>query len=174
MSGYRKLGRTSDIRLAMLRGLTTDLIVHGRIKTTLTRAKEVQRIAEKLISDASKETENFTTREVLVSSAKLDSKGNKALKQKTSKAGNTYDVVQRELSTKMVQVDNPSRLAARRQAMKWLVRGTDSEGKRINPVNVLFDEVAPKYTNRNGGCTRITNLGPRRGDAAEMAIIELV
>ena len=74
----------------------------------------------------------------------------------------------------MVQVDNASRLAARRRMMLWLNKSHDAEGKAVNPVNHLFTEVAPKYADRNGGYTRIIKLGARRGDASEMAILELV
>lgn len=174
MPGHRKLGRTPDIRHSMLRGLVTSLLVNGKVKTTLTRAKEVEKIAEQIITQAVREKDNFTTREVLVSSAKLDSKGRKLLTSKVSKSGKRYDVVERELKTKMVQVDNPSRLAARRQMMKWLVRTTGPQGKVINPTNYVFEQVAPKYGNRSGGYTRLVQVGPRRGDAAPMVILELV
>ena len=174
MSGHRKLGRTTDVRLSMLRGLTTDLLVKGAVVTTETRAKEVRRIAEQLITEAAKEKDNYTTREILKSAAKLDSKGHKLLKSKTSKNGKSYDVVERELKTEEVRVDNPSRLAARRQALKWLTQSRDLEGKALNPVNVLFDELGPRYAGRDGGYTRITKLGPRRGDAAPMVRIELI
>lgn len=174
MPGHRKLGRTPDIRLSMLRGMVTTLLVNGKITTTVTRAKEVEKIAEKIITMAVKEKDNFTTREVLSSAAKLDSKGKKLLVSKKSAAGNRYDVVERELKTKMVQVDNPSRLAARKQMMQWLIKNVSSKGEVINPSNFVFEQVAPKYAQRSGGYTRIINLGPRRGDAAEMAILELV
>ncbi|MDD4367753.1 MAG: L17 family ribosomal protein [Oscillospiraceae bacterium] len=174
MSGHRKLGRTPDIRLSMLRGLTTDLLVKGKITTTETRAKEVRKIAEQLITLAVKYQDAFETRDVLVSKAKLDSKGHKALKRKTSKNGVEYDVVERELTTAQQQVDSPARLAARRQAMKWLVQSESKDGKTVNPVNILFNDVAPKYNGRSGGYTRITAVGPRRGDAALMAVIELI
>ena len=174
MPAQRKLGRATDVRLSFLWGMVTALIVKGRIETTEARAKEVRRIAEKLITLAVKEKDNFTTRGLIVSKAKLDGKGRKVLKSVTSKNGNKYDVVVRETKTDMSQVDDPSRLAARRQLMLWLNKSHDEQGKVVNPVNYLFDTVAPKYAGRTGGYTRIIKVGPRRGDAAEMAILELV
>ena len=109
----RKLGRTTDHRMAMLRAMVTFLLENGRIETTVTRAKEVGPLAEKMIT--------------------LGKKGT---------------------------------LAARRQAMAFVTKE--------DVVVKLFDEIAPKYADRNGGYTRIVKIGPRRGDAAEMAIIELV
>jgi len=174
MPAQRKLGRATDVRLSMLRGMVTTLIVNGRIETTEARAREVKRIAEQLITMAIREKDNFTTREQTVSSAKLDGKGRKILKSATSKNGRKYDVVTRETKTEMVQVDTPSRLAARRQMMLWLNKSHTAEGKTINPVNILFETVAPKYAGRDGGYARIIKLGARRGDASEMAILELI
>lgn len=170
----RKLGRASDVRKSMLQGLVTSLILDGKVETTCARAKEVRRIAEKLITLAVREKDNFTTKEVVASKPKLDAKGKKTLESKTSKNGRKYDVVQREMITKTVTVDNPSRLAARKRAMLWLKKGFTAEGKTINPTNILFNDLAPKYATRPGGYTRITKIGTRRGDAAEMAIIELI
>ncbi len=174
MPAQRKLGRATDVRLSMLKGMVTTLIVKGRIETTEARAKEVKRIAEKLITLAVHEKDNFTTRGQVVSTAKLDGKGKKMLKSVTSKNGNKYDVVSRETKTDMSTVDEPSRLAARRLAAKWLMKSHDEEGKVINPVNLLFDTVAAKYEDRQGGYTRIVKIGPRQGDAAEMAVLELI
>ncbi len=174
MPGYRKLGRPTGARMSMLRGQVTSLIVNGSIRTTKTRAKEVQRIAEKLITLAVKEKDNYTSREVKVSAAKLDSKGRKILRTATSKHGNVYDVVEREIKTHTVSVDKPSRLAARRKMIAMMNEQHTAEGNRINTVNYLFSDVAERYVNRQGGYTRIIPLGPRRGDAAEMVILELV
>lgn len=174
MPAQRKLGRASDVRLSMLRGMVTTLIVKGRIETTEARAREVKRIAEKLITMAIREKDNFTTRGLIVSTAKLDGKGRKVLKSVTSKNGAKYDVVSRETKNDMSQVDNPSRLAVRRHLMLWLVKGHTDEGKAVNPVNYLFATVAPKYAGRAGGYTRIIKIGARQGDAAEMAILELI
>ncbi len=113
MAGYRKLGLSSDRRRAVLRGMTTSLLEHGKIETTLHRAKEVQKMAEKMIT--------------------LGKRGD---------------------------------LHARRQAVAYLTKK--------DVVKQLFDDIAPKYTERNGGYTRVYRLGPRRGDGAEVAIIELV
>lgn len=113
MPGYRKLGRTSDQRKAMLRQLTTDLLENGKIKTTVTRAKEVQSVVEKMITLAKKND-----------------------------------------------------LAAYRQALAYVTK--EDTAKK------LFDQVGPQYADRNGGYTRIVRIGFRRGDAAEIAYLELV
>ena len=113
MAGSRKLGRTSDHRKAMLRAMVTYLIENGRIETTVSRAKEVRSMAEKMIT--------------------LGKEGS---------------------------------LHSKRQVYSYITK--EDAAKK------LFDEVAPKYADRNGGYTRITKIGPRRGDAAEMAVIELV
>ncbi len=113
MAGYRKLGRPSDQRRALLRNLTTALLEHGRIETTVTRAKEVKRLTDKMVT--------------------LGKRGD---------------------------------LHARKQAIAYITQE--------DVVRKLFNEIAPNYTERNGGYTRIYRLGPRRGDGAEMAIIELV
>ena len=113
MPGTRKLGRTTDHRKAMLRGMVTYLLENGSVETTLTRAKEVQPLAEKMITLGKKNT-----------------------------------------------------LATRRQAMAFITKE--------DVVKKLFDTIAPEYENRNGGYTQIFKIGPRRGDAAEMAIIRLI
>ena len=113
MPGTRKLGRSTDARLAMLRGMVTFLLEKGRIETTVTRAKEVRAMAEKKITIAKEPT-----------------------------------------------------LANKRLVFAFLTQ--ESVAKK------LFDEIAPVYAERNGGYTRIIKIGARRGDAAEMAIIELV
>ncbi len=110
---YRKLGRTSDQRMAMMRAMVTYLLENGQIKTTVSRAKEVAPLAEKMIS--------------------------------------------------LAKTNN---LASYRQALAFITK--EDVAKK------LFDEIGPKYENRTGGYTRIVRIGPRRGDAAEMAIIELV
>ncbi len=112
MPGTRKLGRTTAHRNAMLRGMVTYLLENGKIETTLTRAKEVRAVAEKMITLGKKNT-----------------------------------------------------LATRRQALAYITKE--------DVVKKVFDEIAPKYANRNGGYTQIYKLGPRRGDAAEMALIKL-
>ena len=153
MATNRKLGRTTDIRNAMLKTLTTDLILKGKVETTEARAKEVKAIADSIIALAVKEKDNYETVDIKVVKAKLDSKGNKVKEEKTEKR----------------QKDMPSRLNARRKIMTKLnkVEGVDVMAK-------LFNEIAPKYEGRVGGYTRIIKAGPRRGDAAEVAILQLV
>ena len=113
MPGTRKLGKQTDQRMAMLRQQVTDLLDHGEMTTTVTRAKEIAPLAEKMITLGKKNT-----------------------------------------------------LATYRQALSFITR--EDVAKKV------FEERAPKYDNRNGGYTRITRIGPRRGDAAEMAVIELI
>jgi len=113
MAGYRKLGRPADQRRAMLRNLVTSFLEYGKIETTVTRAKETQSLAEKMIT--------------------LGKRGD---------------------------------LHARRQALAFITKEA--------VVTKLFDDVAPKYKERNGGYTRIMKVGPRRGDGVEIAILELV
>ena len=174
MATNRKLGKTTDIRLAMLRTLTTDLILHGKVETTEARAKEVKAISDSLISLAMKEKDNFETVDVKVSKAKLDSKGNKVTELVKSKNGKEYLRVVREETTEKRQKDMPSRLNARRKMMKTLNKVKDEDGKNIDLTAKLFNEIAPKYEGRVGGYTRILKLGQRRGDAAEVVILQLV
>lgn len=113
MPGTRKLGRATDARMAMLRALVTFFLENGKIETTVSRAKEVSSMAEKMITIAKNDT-----------------------------------------------------LANKRRVMAFITKE--------DVATKLFKEIAPKYADRSGGYTRITKIGPRRGDAAEMAIIELV
>ena len=169
MAINRKLGRPTDQRKAMLKCLTTDLILHGKIETTEARAKEVKAIVDSIIALAVKEKDNFETVDMKVVKAKLDSKGNKVTEKATSKNGKEYLKVVKEETTEKRQKDMPSRLNARRKIMTKLnkVEGEDVMAK-------LFNEIAPKYEGRVGGYTRIVKAGPRRGDAAEVAILQLV
>ncbi len=113
MPGTRKLGRTTDQRMAMLRGQVTYLLESGRIETTVTRAKEVK-----------------------------------------------------ALTDKMITLGKTGTLAARRQALAFITKK--------DVVKKLFDIVAPSFADKNGGYTRVLRMGPRRGDAAEMAIVEVI
>ncbi len=171
----RKLGRTTDIRMAMLRTLTTDLILHGKVETTLPRAKEVKAMADSIISLAIKEKDNFEMVDVKVVKAKLDSKGNKETELVKSKNGKEYLKVVKETTTEKRQKDMPSRLNARRKMMKTLNKVKDEKGNNIDLPSKLFNEIAPKYAGKNvGGYTRIVKAGPRRGDGAEVAILQLI
>ncbi len=174
MATNRKLGRTTDIRLAMLRTLTTDLLVHGKIETTLPRAKEVKSIADSIIALAIKEKDNFEMVDKKIVKAKLDSKGNKVTELVKSKNGKEYLKVVKEEVTEKRQKDMPSRLNARRKIMRKTNKIVDSEGNKIDLPSKLFNEIAPKYEGRVGGYTRIIKAGPRRGDGAEVAILQLV
>ena len=170
MATNRKLGRTTDIRNAMLKTLTTDLILKGKVETTEARAKEVKAIADSIIALAIKEKDNFETVDAKVVKAKLDSKGNKVTELVKSKNGNEYLKVVKEETTEKRQKDMPSRLNARRKIMTKLNKVEGEE----DVMAKLFNEIAPKYEGRVGGYTRIVKAGPRRGDAAEVAILQLV
>ena len=174
MAKDRKLGRPTDQRMAILRNLTTDLLVHERLETTASRAKEVSSLAENLIALGIKEKDNFETVEVKVVKAKLDSKGNKEMEKVTSKNGKEYYRVVKTETTEKRQKDMPSRLNARRKIMAKTNKVKDSKGNNIDVPAKIFGELATRYADRVGGYTRIVKVGPRRGDNAEKVIIELV
>ena len=174
MATNRKLGRTTDIRLAMLKTQVTDLIWHEKIETTEARAKETKAIVDSLISLAIKEKDNYEEVEVKVVKAKLDSKGNKVTETVKSKNGKEYLKVVKETTTEKRQKDMPSRLNARRKMMKNINKVKDEKGNNVDLPAKLFNELAPKYEGRVGGYTRIIKKGQRRGDAAEVVILELV
>ena len=173
MAGTRKLGRTTSHRKSLLNNLVTSLILNGKVETTLAKAKEVKPLADSLIDLAIKEKDNFEVKEKTLSRAKLDKNGKKVKETKTSKNGNKYEVVVREIVTEKVNVDKPSKLAARRKMFNTLNKIKDANGKTIDLTEKLFNEIAPKYEAK-GGYTRIIKLVPRKGDGAEMAIIELI
>lgn len=174
----RKLGRTTDIRLAMLKNLSTDLIWHEKIETTEARAKEVKAIVDSLISLAVKEKDNFEEVEVLAKVAKKDADGKRVKEVVNGKKVTVY-----EEKKKTIKKDKPSRLNARRQILSVLYPVTEvpkdgkkkrSLTKKVDMAAKLFDEIAPKYADRKGGYTRIIKIGMRKGDGAPEAIIELV
>lgn len=178
MAQYRKLGRTSSQRKALLRNQVTALIANGKIRTTEAKAKEIRKIAEHLIALAVKEQDNFETVTVMAKVPRKDADGKRIKEEKDGKKVAVYDEVE-----KTIQKDAPSRLHARRQMMKVLypVKSVPAAGagrkkntKEEDLVNKLFTEIAPKYTNRNGGYTRIVKIGQRKGDAAMEVLIELV
>ena len=174
MSKDRKLGRKTDLRLAMLKCQTTDLILHGKIETTLARAKEVKSMADSIIALAIKEKDNFEEVEVKVVKAKLDDKGRKETQKATSKNGKEYYRVVKEEKKEKRQKDMPSRLHARRQIMRTINKVSDKDGNNIDLPAKLFGEIATKYEGRVGGYTRIVRLGQRMGDGAEKVILQLV
>ena len=166
----RKLGRPSDQRMALLRNQVTNLLWYGKIETTLARAKEVSSMAEHLIAIAIRECDNTVEVEKKIKNDK------------------------EQIVMLNVVNDKPSRLAARRQIMRYLyeIPAVQKEGEdkddfkarvkdvKHQVVEKVFREIAPKYKKRTeekgqgGGYTRIIKKGPRRGDAAEMVILELV
>ena len=173
MAKYRKLGRESAQRQAMLRALATNVINHGKIFTTEARAKEVRKKVEKLIALAVKEKDNFEEVTVMAKVARKDADGKRVKEVVDGKKVTVYDTVD-----KKIKKDSPSRLHARRQMLKVLypVSEVVSQKKRksLNVPNYIFEEVAPKYANRNGGYTRIVKIGQRKGDGALEVLLELV
>ena len=178
MAGYRKLGRTSSQRKALLRIQATNLLYHGKIVTTEARAKEVRKIVESLIALAVKEKDNFETVKVTAKVARKDADGKRVKEVVDGKKVTVYDEVEKE-----IKKDMPSRLHARRQMVKALydvtevptaAAGKKKNTKKVDLTNKLFNEIAPKYASRNGGYTRIIKIGQRKGDGAMAVLIELV
>ena len=178
MAKYRKLGRTSPQRKALLRNQVTALLYHGKIVTTEARAKEVRKIAEHLITLAIKERDNYETVTVTAKVPVKDKDGKRVKEVIDGKRVTKFENVEKE-----IKKDRPSRLHARRQILKVLYPvvyvPTEAAGRKRNTKEVdlaakMFDEYGPRYANRNGGYTRIIKKGLRKGDAAMEVILELV
>ena len=174
MATNRKLGKTTDIRNAMLKSQLTDLILRERIETTEARAKEVKALADSIISLAIKEKANYEMVDAKVVKAKLDSKGNKETELVKSKNGKEFLKVVKETKTEKRQKDKPSRLNARRKMMTKLNKVKDEDGNNIDLTDKLFNQIAPRYASRVGGYTQIIKKGQRRGDGAETVILKLI
>ena len=178
MAKYRKLGKNSSQRKALLRNQVTGLINNGKIVTTEARAKEVRKIAEHIIALAVKEKDNFETVTVTAKVPKKDAAGKRVKEVVDGKKVTVFDNVD-----KTIKKDSPSRLHARKLIIKELytvtevptaVAGKKKNTKEVDLVAKLFDEIAPKYVDRNGGYTRIVKIGLRKGDAAMEVVLELV
>jgi len=178
MAGYRKLSRTASQRKALLRSQVTALLYHGKIVTTEAKAKEVSKIAEGLIALAVKEADNYETVTVKAKVARKDKDGKRVKEVVDGKKMTVYDEIEKE-----IKKDNPSRLHARRKMMKVFYpvtevpasgKGRKKGTKKVDMVAKMFDEIAPKYQNRNGGYTRIIKIAQRPGDGAMKVLLELV
>ena len=178
MAKYRKLGRTSDQRKALIRNQVTALLYNGKIVTTEAKAKEVRKVAEGLIALAVKEKDNFEGVTVTAKVPRKDAEGKRVKEVVDGKKVTVYDEVE-----KTIKKDMPSRLHARRQMLKVLypVKEVPTEGakrkkntKQVDLCDKLFTEIAPKYADRNGGYTRIIKIGQRKGDGALEVVLELV
>ena len=177
MAGYRKLGRTASQRKALLRNQVTALLFNGKMVTTESKAKEIRSIAEKYITLAVKEKDNFETVTVKAKVARKDKDGKRVKEVVDGKKVTVFDEVE-----KTIKKDNASRLHARRQmeAFFYPVKKVDTTAKGKKAVKdadlvaKMFDEIAPKYADRKGGYTRIVKIGQRKGDAAMEVLIELV
>ena len=178
MAKYRKLGRTSDQRKALIRNQVTALLNNGKIVTTEAKAKEVRKVAEGLIALAVKEKDNFEEVTVTAKVPRKDAEGKRVKEVVDGKKVTVYDEVE-----KTIKKDMPSRLHARRQMLKVLcpVKEVPTEGakrkkntKQVDLCDKLFTEIAPKYADRNGGYTRIIKIGQRKGDGALEVVLELV
>lgn len=201
MAKYRKLGRTSAQRKALLRNQVTALLYHGKIITTEAKAKEVQKIAEGIIAMAVKEKDNFETVKVTTKVARKDKDGKRVKQIVDKESGAVLSETHRDKDGKLIKMENgvtvtvfdevekeikkdlPSRLHARRQMLKVLNpvvevpeknAGKKKETKNVDLVAKLFDEIAPKYVDRKGGYTRIIKIKQRKGDAAMEVVLELV
>ncbi len=178
MAKYRKMGKTSDQRKALLRNQVTALIYKGRIITTQARAKEVMKIADGLIALAVKEKDNYETVKVSAKVPVKDKDGKRVKEVVDGKKVTKFEIVEKE-----IKKDLPSRLHARHQMLRVLYpvtevplqkAGRKRGTKEIDLVAKLFDEYGPKYASRNGGYTRIIKIGQRKGDGALQVVLELV
>ena len=201
MAKYRKLGRTSSQRKALLRNQVTALLYKGKIITTEAKAKEVQKIAEGLIALAVKEKDNFETVKVTTKVARKDKDGKRVKQIVDKETGKVLSETHRDKEGKILRIENgvtvtvddevekeikkdlPSRLHARHQMLKVLypvvevpaeAAGRKKNTKEVDLVAKLFDEYGPKYADRKGGYTRIVKVGQRKGDAALEVVLELV
>ena len=178
MAGYRKLGRTTSQRKALIRSQVTALLYNGKIVTTEARAKEIRKVAEHLIALGVKEKDNYETVTVKAKVARKDKDGKRVKEVVDGKKVTVFDEVE-----KTIKKDMPSRLHARRQMLEVLypvtevpaeAAGKKRNTKKVDLVAKIFDEIAPKYADRKGGYTRIVKIGLRKGDAAMEVLLELV
>lgn len=174
MAQYRKLGRTSSQRKALIRNQVTNLIKNGKIVTTEAKAKEIRKVAEGIIALAIKEKDNFEEVTVTAKVARKDKDGKRVKEVVDGKKVTVYDEVQKD-----IKKDMPSRLHARRQMLKVLYSASEVEGKKTKEIDLvakLFDEIAPKCAARTtqGGYTRIVKIGQRKGDAAMEVLLEII